>query len=327
MPEMDSLLLDLGLFLTLLAVLYLLDSYRRAERLAPYPRYGYVGLVVILAAEILLFLDISPIPVFFTPIAWTGYIVAVDAAVYSVRERSLLRSEPEAFVWMAVLSIFLWLIFEWYNTRLLNWTYVGLPRNVYVRYLGYGWSFATIIPAMLETAEFLLATRFRGGRAPEAIRIEPAGGLDLAGPATHDQEATASVVWPLLGVVLLSVPVLLPVGWGVYLFGAVWLGFIFLVDPLNDRRGSASVWRDLRHGYPQRLKALLTSGAVCGILWEFWNYWATAKWFYIFPILQEWTLFEMPLPGFLGFPPFAVEMFALYTLTAGVLKKPFYEIR
>jgi len=177
--EIDTVLLGLGLLLTLLAVLFVLDSYRRTARRAAYPRYGYVGLAVILAAEALLFLDVSPVPVFFTPIVWTGYILAIDAAIYSLRKRSLLRAKPEAFVWMAVLSIFLWLIFEVYNTRLLNWTYVGLPGNVYLRYLGYGWSFVTIIPAMLETAEFLLATRFQRGQAPLVTRDERRGGLDL----------------------------------------------------------------------------------------------------------------------------------------------------
>ncbi len=325
--EIDTFLLGLGLLLTLLAVLFLVDSYRCTERRTAYPRYGYVGLAVIAAAEVLLFVDVSPIPVFFTPIVWTGYILAVDAAIYSIRERSLLRTEPEAFVWMAVLSIFLWLIFEVYNTRLLNWTYVGLPSNVYLRYLGYGWSFATIIPAMLETAEFLVATRFRGGQAPQVAQSESLGGLDLTAAPERAQENTASVVWPVLGLVMLSGPVLLPVEWGVYLFGSVWLGFIFLVDPLNDRQGLPSVWRDLRHGYTQRLKALLTTGATCGILWEFWNYWATAKWFYIFPILREWMLFEMPLPGFLGFPAFAVEMFVLYHCAAHLLGRSTYEVR
>jgi hypothetical protein len=51
---------------------------------------------------------------------------------------------------------------------------------------------------------------------------------------------------------------------------------------------------------------------VCGILWEFWNYWAGARWIYVFPLAQHWKLFEMPAPGFLGFPPFAVECFAMY---------------
>ena len=105
--EIDTVLLGLGLLLTLLAVLFLLDSYRRTARRAACPRYGYVGLAVILAAEVLLFLDVSPVPVFFTPIVWTGYILAIDAAIYSLRKRSLLRAKPEAFVWMAVLSILL----------------------------------------------------------------------------------------------------------------------------------------------------------------------------------------------------------------------------
>jgi hypothetical protein len=57
---------------------------------------------------------------------------------------------------------------------------------------------------------------------------------------------------------------------------------------------------------------LLVSGAVCGIIWEFWNYWATAKWIYIFPIMQDWKIFEMPAPGFLGFLPFALETYLMY---------------
>jgi len=56
----------------------------------------------------------------------------------------------------------------------------------------------------------------------------------------------------------------------------------------------------------------MVSGLVCGVFWEFWNYWATARWLYIFPILQGWKIFEMPLPGFLGFPAFAVECFVMF---------------
>ena len=32
------------------------------------------------------------------------------------------------------------------------------------------------------------------------------------------------------------------------------------------------------------------------------------------PIMQRWKIFEMPLPGYLGFPPFAVECFTMYVL-------------
>ncbi|MFX9046430.1 hypothetical protein ABTN37_18720, partial [Acinetobacter baumannii] len=60
----------------------------------------------------------------------------------------------------------------------------------------------------------------------------------------------------------------------------VWLAFIFLVDPINALRGWPSIFGDLARGDGRRLAALLASGLVCGILWEFWNYWAISRWTY-----------------------------------------------
>jgi hypothetical protein len=33
---------------------------------------------------------------------------------------------------------------------------------------------------------------------------------------------------------------------------------------------------------------------------------------YVFPILQAWKIFAMPLSGYLGFPAFALECFVMY---------------
>ncbi len=316
----------LGVALTVLAAGFLAVSFLRSAKVCPYPAYGLAGLAVIAIAELLLYLDVHPVPVYFTPVVWSGYILAVDGAVFAIRGRSLIRSDPQAFVWMAILSIFTWLIFEAYNLRLRNWTYVGLPPNEYLRYPGYGWSFATITPAILETAEFLMAAVFRGGAPPTRTSGRREGELGLEVSEPEGRRQVASWGWMALGVVLVTVPAIVPLDWAVYLFGLVWLGFILVLDPVNDRAGRPSVWNDVRCGYQARLYALLASGAICGILWEFWNYWAAAKWFYIFPILENWRLFEMPLPGFLGFPPFAVELFALYVLAARVLRLPCYEI-
>ena len=48
------------------------------------------------------------------------------------------------------------------------------------------------------------------------------------------------------------------------------------------------------------------------MLWEFWNFWSRAKWHYTVPIMERWKIFEMPLPGYFGFPPFALECFTMY---------------
>jgi hypothetical protein len=51
----------------------------------------------------------------------------------------------------------------------------------------------------------------------------------------------------------------------------------------------------------------LYAGALCGVLWETWNYWAGSKWYYTIPFVGYFKIFEMPILGFLGFPPFALQ--------------------
>ena len=66
------------------------------------------------------------------------------------------------------------------------------------------------------------------------------------------------------------------------------------------------------------MKNLVLSGFLCGILWELWNYWARAKWHYTVPIMENVKIFEMPVPGYLGFPAFALECFTMYVFARTV---------
>jgi hypothetical protein len=100
-----------------------------------------------------------------------------------------------------------------------------------------------------------------------------------------------------------------------YLAAPVWLGFIFLLEPLNVRIGGASLFPD---GRMDRAINLVLSGFLCGFLWEFWNYWSGAKWHYTVPIMEHLKLFEMPVPGFLGFPAFALECFTMYAFVKAI---------
>jgi hypothetical protein len=104
-----------------------------------------------------------------------------------------------------------------------------------------------------------------------------------------------------------------------YMAAPVWLGFVFLLDPVNARLGEPSIAADLRNGTTTRLVNLILSGFLCGILWEFWNYWSRAKWHYTVPIMEHVKIFEMPLPGYLGFPAFALECFTMYVFVRAVL--------
>lgn len=271
-------------------------SYFRRQRQHAFRSWGWIGLFLLFLAELCLVLGVHWVSIYFTPICWTAYLMVIDAAVASLKGRSRMSSSPGGFFILALASIPLWLIFEAYNLRLQNWTYVGLPSNFLLRNLGYAWAFATIWPVIFETADFVEALGF------------------FSQPATRRRTFTQSgrrrMVF--LGFLLLVVPILVPFHVGQYLFGLVWAGFVFFLDPLNYRWGARSFLREWEEGKVSTFWSLIVSGLICGVLWEFWNYWAAAKWLYIFPILQGWKIFEMPLPGYLGFPAFALECFVMY---------------
>jgi hypothetical protein len=118
------------------------------------------------------------------------------------------------------------------------------------------------------------------------------------------------------GAVSIAVPLLFVSAWLVPL---VWVGWALLLEPLNYRRGRPSWLADLALGDASRLLALLAAGAICGVLWEFWNYWAATRWTYSVPYLGSVKIFEMPVLGYLGFPPFTLECYAMYHWLRGRL--------
>jgi len=284
-----------GLLIVAFTLFLVLARYVRARKPRRLPPWGWAGLVVVIAAEILLLQHVYWVSVYFTPIAWTGYLLFIDAATRSLRPQSIPCRSLADTLKLAFWSVPLWLIFEAYNLRLQNWTYVGLPDNSVLQLIGYTWSFATTWPAILMTAEFFEAL---------GCFSKPWRPLRFG--------AFAGWTFLSLGILFLLVPVMVPARLGQYLFGAVWAGFVLALDPLNHWAKGRSLLADLKTGQTERLKSLLASGIVCGLLWEFWNYWATAKWLYIFPIMQGWKIFEMPILGYLGFPAFALECFVMY---------------
>ena len=291
-----------GVAIVALQTAFLIIEFLR-HRAKPLAVYGWLGLAGLLSAEGLLFRGIRPVAIYFTPIMWSCYILLADAAVLAIRGHSFLHDQPKRFAALALLSIPLWLIFEAYNLRLQNWTYHGVPKAWPLAMLGYGWSFATITPGIFETAEL----------------IESFGWFRPASKFEFSRIAQNCMI--LFGGACLLAPAAVPQATARRLFILVWIGFVFLLDPINYRIGLPSFIGDFERGCRSRFYALLASGFVCGWFWEFWNYWAAAKWYYIFPIFQQFKIFEMPVPGYLGFLPFALECFVMYVTAGWIVMK------
>jgi hypothetical protein len=272
-----------------------------------FPLYGYLGFLIMITAEAFLFAGNQVIGRWFTPVVWTGYILFVDALVYAFKSRSLLMTDRLEFLVIAIVSIGFWWLCEFYNAPRfwksnleLWWHYQNLEPNLMLRRAGYDWAFATILPLLFITAELFTVTICSG--LNERAKVKISKPLLVASIIV----GAAGVTWPLL----------FPSEW---LAPVVWLGFIFLIDPVNALRGWPSIAGDLARGDWRRLGSLLAAGLVCGVLWEFFNYWAIAKWTYTVPYFGNVKIFEMPVLGYLGFPPFAVECWVFYIFVRSFL--------
>lgn len=260
-----------------------------------FPLYGYLGAAIIAAAEILLVRGHPVARAYFTPLVWTGYILLVDATVAARKGVSAISSRRKEFLISLPLSILCWYVFEGVNLLLKNWSYHGLPENTAARWLGYAWSYATIFPAIFVTAEMVesfIGPRLRGSRS-----INIGAGTERA--------------FFIIGFLLFVVTLIFPSS---YLCPLPWISVLLWFEGLNDRLSIGSFAGMFRRGDYGLFISLIISGAVCGILWEFWNYWAGTKWQYHVPYLPDVKIFEMPVLGYLGFMPFALACYLMYRL-------------
>jgi len=257
-----------------------------------FPLHGIFGIILLLLSEVFLFKKVDPFRSWFYSFAWWSYILIIDALIYRLKGNSLILSRTREFFLMIPWSVFIWLIFEAANLSLKNWYYINLPHLTVERWLGYAIAYGTVLPGLFETTELLESLGlFKNSKMKKTV-ISSGGHSVLI----------------LLGTLCLVSSLLIPE----YFFPLIWIGFALLLDPFNYRFGEKSLLRDLEEGNPRKIYLLLIAGLICGLLWEFWNFWALSKWVYTVPFFEKGKWFEMPFLGFLGFPPFAVQAYVMY---------------
>lgn len=255
--------------------------------------WSLVSLAVMGTAWTLLLLGVDPVPTWFYVFAWYPTLVLLDRVAHRLDGRPPLLARPARTASLLAWSAVIWLLFEAANFRLTNWYYVFLPHAGVERWAGIVLSFATVVPAIVLAARVLDAAGVgRGWRtAPLPAR---------------SWELNAAVA---LGVLTGAMALMWPDQFFPLIWGAVWL----VADPFVYRRQPEwSLLGDLARGRWDRLGRLMIGGLGVGLLWEFYNFWARGQWIYTIPWLEQLKWFEMPPVGFLGFPLFALEAWAVY---------------
>ncbi|MBI5954568.1 MAG: hypothetical protein HY865_23170 [Chloroflexi bacterium] len=266
-----------------------------------FPPHGWLGLGLVVLFWILNWTLTGPRTHWgFFPL-WVGYCLAMDGLVKWRTGTSLLTRSPRKYVGLFLVSAPGWWLFELLNVRTQNWVYDGAEIFTPFQYVFLTTvSFTTVIPAVFGAAELCASFDF-------LKRLKP--GLAIG----TDKRTTVSFF--ILGWVMLALLLLYPK----IFFPFIWFSIYFILEPLNVWLGNRSLAHWTAKGDWRPVIALWLGVLLTAFFWEMWNYFSYPKWIYHVSWGNWLHVFEMPLLGYGGYLPFALELYAIYHLIVGFL--------
>jgi hypothetical protein len=261
-----------------------------------FPVYGWAGLLLIIIFWTLNW-SLSGLRTHwgFFPM-WLGFCLAADALAYYRKGSSLISRNLKKYILLFIISVPVWWLFEFLNLFTSNWFYDGKEYFSDVEYfLLSSLSFSTVMPAVFSAAE--VASTFKWIKKIDIKLRIPAEDNVVKGFLTA-------------GVFMLLLLIILPE----YFYPFIWLSVYFIIEPVNYFTGRRNLFRHTDSRNWQPVLFLWVGVMICAFFWEMWNYFSYPKWVYHLPGLNILHIFEMPLPGYLGYLPFSLELYAIYNL-------------
>lgn len=232
---------------------------------------------------------------------WLGFALVMDALALRRNGTSLLTRSWKSYIGLFLVSAPAWWLFEALNARSQNWHYLGVETFTPLEYfLLASINFSTVMPAVFGAAEWASGAGWlrRLGRGP------------LIRPDRRTTWAFFLAGWVMLALLL---------AWPRFFFPFVWLAVLFIIEPVNAWLGHRSLSDYSQYGDWRPMISLWIGVLLTALFWEMWNFFSFPKWVYSVPFVGFGKVFEMPILGYTGYLPFALELFALYHLVLGLL--------
>ncbi len=264
------------------------------------PWWGFAGVAIIGAGLWALLADLERWNAIWYLPAWYGYLLVIDAVLFLLQGGSFIAARRRELGALMFWSVPFWFLFEAYNLRIQNWYYVFVLRSRWAQALDGLLAFATVLAACFLHAELVKALGWWRHLRSSPLRVT--GRIEAFWIGSGLLSAVAPLVFPR------------------YAFWMVWGVPFWIPEVVNRRVGAPSLLSDLEAGRPGRLMRLLTGGLWAGLVWETFNFWARSKWIYTVPFFETWKIFEMPLPGYFGFPVLSVSAFSFYSMVSHVFR-------
>jgi hypothetical protein len=276
------------------------STFSRDEERRIFPTHGWIGLGLVIIFWMLNWSLSGPRTQWgFFPL-WLGYCLTIDALVFLRKGTSLLARSWRKYIGLFLVSAPVWWLFEALNWRLQNWHYDGAELFTPFQFAFWATlSFTTVIPAVFGSAEFIASFDFVR-RIRRGLVIRP--------------ERPVPIIFFTAGLVMF----VLMMVWPKIFFPFLWISIYFLMEPVNIWMGNRHLVLGLKNGDWRTVIALWLGVLMTAFFWEMWNYYSFPKWVYHVPWGDFLHIFEMPLLGYGGYLPFALELYAVYHLLAGL---------
>ncbi len=283
---------------------------------APLPAWFWLGLIV---TVFFLWLMWSRETVFgslvyyaFTPL-WWGFIFTLDGVSYRLNNGySLFAKRPKTLLISAIVSLFGWFFFEYFDYFALgNWYYPNSNQTPSLSHATvvclYLIAYTTVWPAIFEWYTILNAFPKLVARYAKGPKISLSGKWMMY---ISFALIFAVVFWPY------------PLFWVMWV--GTMIGFAGLLISLN-------IWTPftaLAQGNWSPMLLIAISTIVNGFFWELWNYGSANPanpitnpnyWKYDIPYVNVIHIFaEMPLLGYFGYLPFGVLAWVIWIWAGNV---------
>ena len=267
-----------------------------------FPIHGWFGIILIIIFWYLNWnLTGLRTHLLFFPL-WLGFILTIDAIVFSRNGSSLLSRSKKQFIILFIVSAPAWWLFELINMRTENWIYDGRQYFTDIEYaLLATISFSTVMPAVFSTTELVRSFDWIS-RFADRKKLIPSNKM--------------LTYFILSGFIMLSLIIVFPD----YFYFLEWTAVFFILEPINYKLKNRTLFALTAKGDWRQIISLMAGALLCGFFWEMWNYHSYPKWIYHTPMVNFLHIFEMPFLGYLGYIPFSLELFSIYNFVTGIFK-------
>ena len=221
---------------------------------------------------------------------WVSFTFAINSIQYKKTGKCFMTEKPLRFLLLFPVSAIFWWYFEYINSFIRNWYYIGADYDQLKFFLLSTLAFSTVLPAVSSISSLLSSYSWVNKGFNRIWKIH------ISMP-----KISAVIVFVIFcsGLTLVGI-------FPTYLFPLVWVSPLLIIVSIQKFFNEKHIFSGIADGNWSLIVSASIAAIVCGVFWEMWNFYSMPKWQYSIPLVHRFLIFEMPVLGYSGYLPFGM---------------------